>query len=316
MIVTGTVPTATKQVALAKKVSLGGKLSNTLGTRVGRSFVWALAILWTVPTFGLLLTSFRPERQIKTSGWWTAFSNPKFTFDNYFSVLGERSGINLGRFFANSIKIAVPSAVISVMVAALASYALSWMTFRGREWIYVGIISLLVVPLQMAIIPLLRLFNLGAHIGSITILPALHFPAIVQTWIAHACFGMPFCLFILKNFVSSLPQELIEAGKIDGAGHMTIFRRIVLPLSVPSIASLGIFQFLFIWNDFFVGKIFAGGGQNAPITAKLVEVSGNRGQDWHLLTAAAFISAIVPLTVFFSLQRYFVKGLLAGSVKG
>ncbi len=302
--------------AVEAKATLGRKLSDTLGSRAGRAFVWALALFWTVPTFGLLLTSFRPERQIKTSGWWTAFAHPKFTFDNYFSVLGTRSGIELGRYFSNSIKIAIPATIISVMIAALASYALSWMEFRGREMVYVGIISLLVVPLQMAIIPLLRLFNLGVHIGSITIVPALHFPAIVQTWIAHACFGMPFCLFILKNFVSSLPPELIEAGKIDGAGHMTIFRRIVLPLSIPSIASLGIFQFLFIWNDFFVGKIFAGGGQNAPITAKLVEVSGNRGQDWHLLTAAAFISAIVPLSVFFSLQRYFVKGLLAGSVKG
>ncbi len=298
------------------KTSLGTKLSATLATRAGRAFVWALALLWTVPTFGLLLTSFRPERQIKTSGWWTAFANPKFTFDNYVSVLGDDSGIELGRYLANSVKIAIPAATISVMIAAIASYALSWMDFRGRDWIYVGIISLLVVPLQMAIIPLLRLFNLGAHIGSVTIIPALHFPSIVQTWIAHACFGMPFCLFILKNFVSSLPAELIEAGKIDGAGHMTIFRRIVLPLSVPSIASLSIFQFLFIWNDFFVGKIFAGGGENAPITAKLVEVSGNRGQDWHLLTSAAFVSAVVPIAVFFSLQRYFVKGLLAGSVKG
>jgi alpha-glucoside transport system permease protein len=314
MTVTGPIPLA--DMPIGTKVTMGRKLSDTLGTRAGRAFVWTLAILWTVPTFGLLLTSFRPEKQIKNSGWWTAFAHPSTTFDNYFSVLGARSGIELGRYFANSIKIAVPAAIISVMVAALASYALSWMTFRGREAIYVGIISLLVVPLQMAIIPLLRLFNLGVHIGSTTVVPALHFPAIVQTWIAHACFGMPFCLFILKNFVSALPQELIEAGKIDGAGHMTIFRRIVLPLSVPAIASLGIFQFLYIWNDFFVGKIFAGGGQNAPITAKLVEVSGNRGQDWHLLTAAAFISAIVPLTVFFSLQKYFVKGLLAGSVKG
>ncbi len=313
---TATATDATTESTRAAKVSLGSRLAGTLGTRAGRAFVWALAILWTVPTFGLLLTSFRPERQIKTSGWWTALANPKFTFDNYFAVLGSRSGIELGRYLSNSIKIAIPATIISVMLAAIASYALSWMEFRGRDWIYVFIISLLVVPLQMAIIPLLRLFNLGAHVGSFTIVPALHFPAIVQTWIAHACFGMPFCLFILKNFVSSLPQELIEAGKIDGAGHMTIFRRIVLPLTVPSIASLGIFQFLFIWNDFFVGKIFAGGGGNAPITAKLVEVSGNRGQDWHLLTAAAFISAVVPLTVFLSLQRYFVRGLLAGSVKG
>ncbi len=295
---------------------LGRKLAATLGTRAGRWFVWVIAIVWTVPTFGLLLTSFRPEHQIKTSGWWTWFKHPTTTFDNYVSVLGKKSGIELGKYFLNSVKIAVPATLFSVAIAALASYAFSWMSFKGRDWLYVGVIGLLVVPLQMAIIPLLRMFNLGSHIGSVTIIPALHVSPLIQVWIAHACFGMPFCMFILKNFVSSLPAELIEAARMDGAGHMTIFRKVVLPLSVAAIASLGIFQFLFIWNDFFVGKIFAGGGTKAPITAKLVEVSGNRGQDWHLLTSAAFISAVVPLTVFFALQRYFVKGLLAGSVKG
>ena len=300
----------------AASVPLGRKLSSTLGSTAGKWFVWLLAFLWTVPTFGLLLTSFRPEKQIKTSGWWTWFTSPTTTLDNYAQVLGKRSGIELSKYFLNSVQIAVPATLISVAVAALASYALSWMVFKGRDWLYVAIVGLLVVPLQMAIIPLLRLFNLGAHIGSATIIPALNIPNVVQTWIAHACFGMPFCLFILKNFVSAIPQELIEASRIDGAGHMTIFRRIVLPLSMPAIASLGIFQFLFIWNDFFVGKIFAGGGDKAPITAKLVEVAGNRGQAWHLLTSAAFVSMVVPLAVFFSLQRYFVKGLLAGSVKG
>ena len=308
--------TAVARPAAVTSPRVGAKLAATLGTRAGRWFVWLLAILWTVPTFGLLLTSFRPERQIKTSGWWAFFKHPQTTFDNYFAVLGSRSGINLGKYFFNSIKIAIPATLFSVAVASLASYAFSWMVFKGRDWLYIAIIGLLVVPLQMSIIPLLRLFNLGAHIGSVTVIPALHFSGLVQVWIAHCCFGMPFCLFILKNFVAAIPAELIEAGRIDGAGHMTLFRKVVLPLSTPAIASLGIFQFLFIWNDFFVGKIFAGGGDKAPITAKLVEVSGNRGQDWHLLTSAAFISMLVPLAVFFSLQRYFVKGLLAGSVKG
>lgn len=305
-----------EKVATAAKTSLGRKLGDTVSSRRGRVFVWAIAILWTVPTFGLLLTSFRPERQIKNSGWWTFFKHPSVTLDNYAQVLGNRAQLNLGHFFLNSIQITIPAVVISVSLALMASYAFSWMEFKGRDWMFVGVISMLVVPLQMAIIPLLSLFTRGAHIGSVPIFPSLHVAnSVVGVWIAHAVFGLPFCIFILKNFVGSLPGELIEAARIDGAGHLTVFQRVVLPLSMPSIASLTIFQFIFIWNDFFVGKIF-GGGNRAPITAKLVEVSGNRGQAWHLLTSAAFISMIVPLAVFFSLQRFFVKGLLAGSVKG
>jgi alpha-glucoside transport system permease protein len=303
-------------IDVAPNASKGKKLSATLGSRRGKIFVWIIAILWTVPTFGLFVTSFRPERQIKSTGWWKVFTNPQFTLDNYQAVLGKESGIDLGRFFLNSFKIVLPSVFISVALAALASYALSWMEFKGRDWLFIAIVGLLVVPLQLAIIPLLKLFNFGAHIGSVPIFPSLPFKGTVfPIWIAHSIFGMPFCIFILKNFISALPSELIEAGKIDGAGHLTIFRRIVLPLSVPSIASLTIFQFIFIWNDFYVGKIF-GGEENKPVIAALVSLSGSRGQAWELLTAAAFISAIVPLVVFFSLQRYFVKGLLAGSVKG
>ena len=295
---------------------MGKKLSATLGSSRGRTFVWILAIVWTIPTFGLLVTSLRPERQIKSTGWWVIFRHPQLTLNNYVQVLGKESGISLGQFFLNSFKITIPSVFISVALAALASYAFSWMEFKGREWLFVGVVALLVVPLQMAVVPLLRLFNTGAHIGSFPIFPRLPFNnSVFPVWIAHAVFGMPFCIFILKNFIGSLPSELIEASKIDGAGHLTIFRKVVLPLSVPSIASLSIFQFLFIWNDFFVGKIF-GGEDNKPVTAALVQLSGSRGQAWHLLTSAAFISMIVPLTVFFALQRYFVKGLLAGSVKG
>ena len=305
-----------QKAATEAKTTLGRKLNDTLSARRGRAFVWALAILWTVPTFGLLLTSFRPERQIKSSGWWLFFKHPNVTLDNYSQVLGNRAQLNLGHFFLNSIQITIPSVIISVALASMASYAFSWMEFKGREWLFVGVISMLVVPLQMAVIPLLKFFTQGVHVGSTQVFPSLHVAnSVVGVWIAHAVFGMPFCIFILKNFIGSLPSELIEAARIDGAGHLTIFQRVVLPLSLPSIASLTIFQFIFIWNDFFVGKIF-GGGNRAPITAKLVEVSGNRGQAWHLLTSAAFVSMIVPLIVFFSLQRFFVKGLLAGSVKG
>lgn len=304
------------RVEVASNAPIGKKLSATIGSPGGKVFVWILALAWTVPTFGLFVTSFRPEKQIKSTGWWTAFAHPQVTLNNYVQVLGKESGIDLGAPFLNSFKIVIPAVFISVALATLASYALSWMEFRGRDTIFVGIVALLVVPLQMAIIPLLKLFNNGAHIGSIPVFPHLPFNnTVFPVWIAHAVFGLPFCVFILKNFIASLPSELIEAGRIDGAGHMKIFSTIVIPLSVPSIASLTIFQFIFIWNDFFVGKIF-GGENNKPVTAALVQLSGSRGQAWQLLTAAAFISTIVPLIVFFSLQRFFVKGLLAGSVKG
>ncbi len=317
-MMTAITPSSTPAAAVdsLRDAPLGKKLSTTIGSRNGKIFVWLLAILWTVPTFGLFVTSFRPERQIKSTGWWQVFTNPQLTFDNYVQVLGKESGVDLGSPFLNSFKIVLPAVFISVALALLASYAFSWMEWKGREWVFVGVVALLVVPLQMAIIPLLKLFNNGAHIGSVQVFPSLPFNnSVFPVWIAHAVFGLPFCIFILKNFISALPSELIEAGKIDGAGHMKIFSTIVLPLSVPSIASLTIFQFIFIWNDFFVGKIF-GGEENKPVTAALVSLSGSRGQAWQLLTAAAFVSTVVPLIVFFSLQRYFVKGLLAGSVKG
>jgi alpha-glucoside transport system permease protein len=295
---------------------IGRSLSATLSSRPGRIFVWALALLWTVPTFGLFLTSFRPETAIKTTGWWTFFKSPKLTLQNYSDVLSTKSGVGLSKYFFNSIKITIPATIIPIIIACLAAYALCWMNFKGRDWLFIAIVSLLVVPLQMSLIPLLQLFTGGAHIGSVPIFPGLGLRnSVVTVWIAHTCFALPFCIFILKNFVGALPQELIEAARVDGAGHLTIFRKVIIPLTLPALASLAIFQFLWVWNDFLVGKIF-GGGENAPLTAKLVEVSGSRGQDWQLLTSAAFLSMIVPLIVFFSLQRYFVRGLLSGAVKG
>ncbi|MEY2523357.1 MAG: alpha-glucoside transport system permease protein, partial [Ilumatobacteraceae bacterium] len=252
-----------------------------------------------------------------TTGWWTFLWNPHFTLQNYKSVLGSSNGgDNLSHFFLNSIRITVPATIISVGIALLAAYAFSWMQFKGRDWLFVAVIAMLVVPLQMSLVTLSRLFNGGAHIGTFTIFPDLNLrDSVVPIWIAHTCFGMPFCIFILKNFVSSLPREIIEAARVDGASHLDIFRKLIVPLSVPAIASLCIFQFVYIWNDLLIGRIF-GGSRNLPLIAKLVEVSGSRGQSWHLLTAAAFISMVLPLVVFFSLQRYFVRGLLAGSVKG
>ena len=303
--------------ALAYKEPIGRSVSAALSSRTGKVLVILLVFLWTIPTFGVFASSFRTENDVKTTGWWQVFWKPHLTLQNYKDVLGTKGGgDNLSHFFFNSLRITIPAVVISVGVAALAAYAFSWMQFKGRDWLYVVVISMLVVPLQLALIPLGKLFTGGAHLFSIPIFPNFHLQnSIIPIWVAHTCFGMPFCIFILKNFVASLPREIIEAARVDGASHLTIFRKLVVPLSVPAIASLGIFQFVYIWNDLLIGKVY-GGTLNQPIIAKLVEVSGTRGQSWHLLTAAAFISMITPLIVFFSLQRYFVRGLLAGSVKG
>ena len=296
---------------------MGRSVSAALSSRGGRWLVYALVLFWTIPTFGLLASSVRPENEVKTSGWWEIFIRPKFTLDNYDSVLSSSpSGGNLSHFFLNSVKITVPAVIISVGIGALAAYAFSWMKFKGRDWLFVLVVAMLVVPLQMALIPVLRLITGGAHIGSVTIFPYLSLNnTVAAVWVAHTAFGLPFCIFILKNFVSSLPKEIIEAARVDGAGHLTVFLRLVVPLSVPALASLAIFQFMWIWNDLLIGIVFAG-PDNRPIVAKLVEVSGTYGQSWHLLTAAAFVSMAVPLAVFFALQRYFVRGLLAGAVKG
>jgi alpha-glucoside transport system permease protein len=300
-----------------KQEAMGRSVAASVSGKGGRIIVYILVFLWTIPTFGLLTSSIRPELAVKTSGWWKIFTKPQFTFSNYTSVWGStKGGDNLGHFFVNSLRITIPSVVISVGIAALAAYAFSWMDFKGRDWTYVAVITMLIVPLQTAIIPLLRLFTGGAHIGSFTIFPNFHLTnSVITIWVAHTCFGMPFCIFLLRNFMSALPREIMEAAKVDGAGHLTIFRTVVLPLSLPAIASLTIFQFVYIFNDLLIGKVF-GGTKNFPIIAKLVEVSGTRGQSWHLLTAAAVISMVLPLIVFFSFQKYFVKGLLAGAVKG
>lgn len=306
------------ELAIQPGEKVGRSVRGALSSVWGRVAVWGLVFLWTIPTFGTLVSSFRPEISVKTTGWWKWFTNPEFTFKNYTTVLGSSGdGVDLGHFFLNSVRITVPAALMSVGIALFAAYAFSWMTFKGRDWLYVAVISLLMVPLQMALIPLLRLFTGGAHIGTVTIFPDLGLAnSIPAVWIAHICFGMPFCIFILTNFVQALPREVIEAARVDGAGHLTVFTKLVVPLSVPAIASLTIFQFMYIWNDYLVGKVFGGAGENVPVVAKLAEVTGTRGQSWHLLTASGMIAMLVPIAVFFALQRYFVRGLLAGAVKG
>ncbi|MCU1546680.1 MAG: carbohydrate transporter permease [Homoserinimonas sp.] len=276
-----------------------------------------IAALWTLPTFGLFISSLRPAELVNTTGWWTIFQNWGFTLDNYAQVLQAGSGtLNLAGAFVNSLAITIPATVFPLVIASLAAYAFAWIDFTGKNWMFIAVFALQIVPLQMALVPLLSLFSRGVQAGDTEIFSGLNASgSYAQVWIAHTIFALPLAIFLLHNFISEIPRELVEAARVDGAGHGQIFFRVVLPLTMPAIASFGIFQFLWVWNDLLVALIFADGAV-APMTKLLAEITGSRGQDWHLLTAGAFISILVPLIVFFALQRYFVRGLLAGSTKG
>ncbi len=276
-------------------------------------------LLWSIPTLGLLISSFRSPNFVKTSGWWTViphlFDSAQWTIVNYKDVL---SSVGFGNAFLNSLAVSIPATVIPITVAAFAAYAFAWMDFKGRQWIFVAVVGLMVVPLQMALIPILSLYSRGGHFMGVTIFPNLQLTGTyMAVWLAHTGFGLPLAVYLLRNYIGSLPSSTIESAKIDGANHFTIFWRLIIPLSVPALASFTIFQFLWVWNDFLVALVFLGGTQEVRvITQALAELNGTRGEAWHLLTSGAFITMILPLTVFFSLQRYFVRGLTAGSVKG
>ncbi|KSW30266.1 carbohydrate ABC transporter permease [Cellulomonas sp. B6] len=265
-----------------------------------------LAVLWTIPTFGLLVTSFRPAADINATGWWTVLTSPNFTLENYQTVMAVDSSQSLLPFIINSVVITIPSVVLPIFLATLAAYSFAWMQFRGRDALFVAVFALQVVPIQVTLIPLLSLY---ADIGV-----AGTFWAV---WISHTMFGLPLAVFLLHNFMREIPGELIEAARVDGAGHVTVFFRLMLPLLKPALAAFGIYQFLWVWNDLLVALTFAGSSnQVAPMTVALFNLTGTRGSQWFLLSAGAFVSIIVPALVFLSLQRYFVRGLLAGSVKG
>ncbi|WP_372593340.1 carbohydrate ABC transporter permease [Actinotalea sp.] len=264
-----------------------------------------IAVLWTIPTFGLLVTSIRPETDIKSSGWWTWFTNFNVTGENYSDVL-TGSSTGFATYFVNSIAITIPAVVIPISLALLAAYAFAWIDFRGRNILFIAVFALQVVPLQVTLIPLLTQYVRWGIAGSYW-----------TVWLSHSIFALPLAIFLLHNFMKDIPASLVEAARVDGAGHVKIFFQIMFPLLVPAIASFAIFQFLWVWNDLLVALTFAGGTANvAPLTVRLAELSGTKGAEWQLLSSGAFIAMIVPVVVFLSLQRYFVRGLLAGSVKG
>ena len=304
-----------------------GKLARWLPRGLLHIVIISTCLMWTLPSFGLLANSFRSRRDIVATGWWTAFKTPfALTIENYVEVLTGQpeyhrkkapddrrsilkdiiTGQGMGRAFLNSLIIAIPSTLIPILVASFAAYALAWMRFPGRDLLFIIVVGLLVVPLQMTLIPILRLYK-GLQLAG----------TFLGVWLAHTAYGLPYAIYLLRNFFGALPRDLFESASLDGASEFVVFYRIVVPLSIPSIASLAIFQFLWVWNDLLVALIYLGGTRDvAPLTMHISGMMSSLGENWHLLPAGAFISMILPLIIFSTLQPYFVRGILAGSVKG
>jgi alpha-glucoside transport system permease protein len=285
----------------ALRRSAAARLTGRLGSSAVQIVLIVIAIFWLMPVFGLLVASLRPEADNAGSGWWTAFTTPmKFTLGNYGELLANNA---LLHSFWNTVLITVPATVLVVVIGSLAAYALAWIEFPGRDWVMIGIVGLLVVPIQVALIPTARLLGSTGLYGSIT-----------GVVLFHVAFGLPFAVFLLRNFFAGIPRDLLEAARMDGGREWTIFRRVVLPIGLPAIASLAIFQFLWVWNDLLVALVFADQA-SAPITVALRSQLRQFGSNIDLLASGAFLSMLVPLVVFFSFQRYFVQGVLAGSTK-
>ena len=276
----------------------------------------AIILLWSVPTIALLVSSFRDAAAIATSGWWQALTHPgQFSLENYDTVLGQRG---MGRAFVNSLLITVPATLLVILVAAFAAYAFAWMEFPGRNLLFLALVAMLVVPLQMTLIPLLRLYNVLTLDVDTPLIGGNLFGSnsFAGLWLAHTAYGLPFAIFLLRNFFAGLPRDLMESAYIDGASDFTVFRRLVLPLAAPSLAALAIFQFLWVWNDLLVSLVFLGDPALYPMTVQIQGLVSSFGTNYQVLTAAAFVSMLLPLGIFFTLQRYFVEGILAGAVKG
>ena len=287
------------------------RADETVGVKKGGWFVRitiiVVVLVWLIPAAGVLITSFRPEAAVDRTGWWTAFGHlfesGQWTLENYRSVLDAGGFENA---LLNSLAVTIPATVIPITLAAFAAYGFAWLRFKGRGLLFGVIVALLVVPLQLSLVPLLQVYQGAGLTGSF-----------VGIWLAHTGFGLPLAVFLLYGFISQLPKDLFESAYIDGASPFTAFTKLVLPLSVPALASFAIFQFLWVWNDFLVALVFLGTSSDvAVLTIELASIVGSRGEAFHLLTAAAFVSMLIPLVVFLALQRYFVRGLLAGSVKG
>jgi alpha-glucoside transport system permease protein len=267
-----------------------------------------LCLLWIIPTFGLFVTSFRQTEAANTTGWWTAIASPfeatQWTLKNYNDVLFEGQ-TPMGIAFVNSLAVALPATIIPIMIAAFAAYAFTFMQWRGRDVTFIVVVALLVVPNQVALVPLLQFYGQLGLNGTFA-----------SAWLAHTGFGMPLAIYILRNYMATLPTSVIESAKIDGASHFVTFWRLIVPMSVPALAAFAIFQFLWVWNDLLVALIFVGQGDNAVMTVTLAGLQGQQGQGWQLLTAGAFVTLVVPLLVFVSLQRFFIRGMTSGAVKG
>lgn len=274
---------------------------------VTKIVLFIFCVLWLIPLIGALVTSFRTTTAAANSGWWSIIVHPStlssLTLQNYRTALGGTQ--HMGTAFINSLAITLPATFIPILIASFAAYAFTFIEFKGREFLFLTIVAMLVVPNYVSFIPILKLYRDVGISGT--------FPA---AWLAHIGFGMSLAVYILRNYMSTLPKTVIESAKIDGASHYQTFYRLVLPMSVPALASFAIFQFLWVWNDLLVALVFIGPGNNEPVTVALTGLQGQFGKGWELVTAGGFITMLLPVIVFLALQRYFIRGLTAGAVKG
>jgi alpha-glucoside transport system permease protein len=291
--------------------------------RVPVIVLWMIVIIWSLPTVSLFINSWRSRDDQRGSGWWTTRPD-SLTLDNYQKVFEANATSNIGKSLLNSMAISVPATIIPIAIAAFAAYAFAWMNFKGRKPLFIATVSLLALPLQVALIPLLQLYVGGAHFTvpwldkTVTFFPDLDLAnTTTAVWLTHTGFALPFAIFLIHNYIAALPGEIFESARVDGADHFTIFLRLVVPLSIPVLAAFAIFQFLWTWNDYLIANTMAGTNPEAlPTTILIANLAGDFGRNEHLLPAAAFVQTVVPLIVFFSMQRYFVLGLIAGAVKG